>query len=117
MNTKELNVKLRKARIEAGVKQEEIGNYLGLPVSAISVIEKGTRRVTVQELAKFATFYAKPIEWFFHDEKTEVNHRRWYDSDAALVEALDLLQKAPVKYQKSCAHAIIGFLKDSGLVK
>lgn len=116
MNKKELSRKLRIARIESGLKQEEIANHMGLPISAISMIEKGTRKVDVIELSKFAKFYAKPIEWFFYGEKKESN-RRWYDNDKKLAEALKLLQKAPLKYQKSCACAIIGFLKESGLIK
>ena len=96
MNRLELSKKLKIARIESGLKQEEIAKLMGLPISAISVIEKGTRKVDVIELTKFAAFYAKPIEWFFHGD----NH-----------------ENSPVKYQKSCACAIIGFLKESGLIK
>ncbi len=116
MNRLELSKKLKIARIESGLKQEEIAKLMGLPISAISVIEKGTRKVDVIELTKFAAFYAKPIEWFFHGDNHE-NYRRWYDKDKKLAEAIKLLQKAPVKYQKSCACAIIGFLKESGLIK
>ncbi len=116
MNRKELSKKLKRARIESGLKQEEIAKLMNLPISGISVIEKGNRKVDVLELIKFAEFYSKPVEWFFKNE-TQTNFRRWYDKDTKLSEAFDLLQKAPVKYQKSCACAIIGFLKESGLVK
>ncbi len=116
MNRLDLSKKLKIARIESGLKQEEIAELMHLPISAISVIEKGTRKVEVIELVKFAEYYSKPIEWFFHDEEHE-NYRRWYDKDKKLAEALKLLKKAPVKYQKSCACAIIGFLKESGLIK
>ncbi len=116
MNRKELSKKLKKARIESGLKQEEIAELMNLPISGISVIEKGNRKVDVLELIKFAEFYSKPVEWFFRDD-TQTNYRRWYDKDDKLAEAFELLQKAPVKYQKSCACAIIGFLKESGLVK
>lgn len=116
MNRKELSKKLKQARIDSGLKQEEIAALMNLPISGISVIEKGNRKVDVLELIKFAEYYAKPIEWFFHDE-IQTNYRRWYDKDEKLAEAISLLQKAPVKYQKSCACAIIGFLKESGLIK
>ena len=116
MNRKELSKKLRIARIESGLKQEEIAELMNLPISGISVIEKGTRKVDVIELLKFAEYYKKPVEWFFYDDN-QTNYRRWYDKDAKLSEAINLLQKAPIKYQKSCACAIIGFLKESGLVK
>lgn len=116
MNRKDLSKKLKIARIESGLKQEEIAELMNLPISGISVIEKGTRKVDVIELIKFAQYYNKPVEWFFYsDEHTD--SRRWYDKDAKLSEAINLLQKAPIKYQKSCACAIIGFLKESGLIK
>lgn len=116
MNKIDLSKKLRIARIESGLKQEEIAELMSLPISAISVIEKGTRKVNVIELIKFAEYYSKPVEWFFY-EKEQTNYRRWYDKDKKLSEAMDLLQKAPIKYQKSCAYAIIGFLKESGLTR
>ena len=116
MNRKDLSKKLKIARIESGLKQEEIAELMNLPISGISVIEKGTRKVDVIELIKFAQYYNKPVEWFFYsDEHTD--SRRWYDKDAKLSEAINLLQKAPIKYQKSCACAPIGFLKESGLIK
>lgn len=116
MNRTELSKKLKIARIESGLKQEEIADLMNLPISAISVIEKGTRKVEVIELIKFAEFYSKPVEWFFN-EKGPTNYRRWYDKDKKLSEAIDLLHNAPIKYQKSCAYAIIGFLKESGLTR
>lgn len=116
MNKKELSKKLKTARIEAGLKQEEIAAHMGLPISAISMIENGTRKVDVIELSKIASFYAKPVEWFLYGDSRE-SDRRWYDNDKKLSEALKLLKRAPLKYQKSCACAIIGFLKESGLIK
>lgn len=116
MNRKELSRRLKLARIESGLKQEEIASLMNLPISGISVTEKGTRKVDVIELLKFAKYYNKPVEWFLHEDN-EQNSRRWYDNDPKLTEAINLLKKAPIKYQKSCACAIIGFLKESGLLK
>ena len=62
MNRKELSKKLKRARIESGLKQEQIAQLMNLPVSGISVIEKGTRKVDVIELIKFAEFYSNPVE-------------------------------------------------------
>ncbi len=116
MDRKELSLKLKQARIEAGLKQEDIAKLMKLPISAISVIENGKRNVDVVELVKFADFYSKPVEWFFYSSVPE-DQRRWYDKDGKLAEAVELLRRAPLRYQKSCAYAIIGFLKDSGLMK
>ena len=115
MDRKKFCHKLRKARIEAGLKQEHVAKHLNLPISAISVMESGTRKVDVFELMLLSEFYNKPIEWFFH-EHNSVQKRRWYDLDPVLSEAVDLMRQAPTKLQKSAAYAIIGFLKQGGFV-
>lgn len=107
--------KLRRARQEAGLKQEHVAKHLNLPISAISVMESGARKVDVFELAKIAKFYDKPIEWFFHEHNAAFK-RRWYDLDPVLSEAVELLRKAPTKMQRSAAYGIIGFLKQGGIV-
>lgn len=107
--------KIKQARIEAGLKQEDVARMMNLPISAISVIEAGTRKIDVFELIKLAEFYNKPIEWFFHEHNPLVK-RRWYDLDPVLSESIDLLRKAPAKLQRSAAFGIIGFLKQGGFV-
>jgi len=44
MDRKKFCQKLRKARIEAGLKQEDVAKYMNLPISAISVMESGARK-------------------------------------------------------------------------
>lgn len=107
--------KLKKARLEAGLKQEHAAKHMNLPISAISVMESGARKVDVFELYKLAELYNKPIEWFFH-EHNSLYKRRWYDLDPVLSEAVELLRQAPSKLQRSAAYGIIGFLKQGGFV-
>lgn len=107
--------KLKIARQDSGLKQEHVAKYLNLPISAISVMESGARKIDVFELEKLAELYEKPIEWFFH-EHNPMYKRRWYDLDPILSEAVDLLRKAPTKLQRSAAYGIIGFLKQGGFV-
>jgi transcriptional regulator with XRE-family HTH domain len=115
MDRKKFCMKLRKARIEAGLKQEEVAKYMGLPISAISVMESGARRVDVFELSKLADCYKKPVEWFFHEHIENHPKRRWYDLDPILSESVELLRKAPTKLQRSAAYGMIGFLKNPEL--
>ncbi len=115
MDKKKFCEKLKTARIEAGYKQEHVAKHMNLPISAISVMESGSRKIDVFELKKLADFYNKPIEWFFHEHKT-FYRRRWYDLDPILSEAVDLLRQAPSKMQISAAYGIIGFLKKGGFV-
>ncbi len=115
MDRKKFCGKLKRARIEAGLKQEDVAKFMDLPISAISVMESGSRKIDVFELIKLAGFYNKPIEWFFH-EHNNLNRRRWYDLDPILSESVELLRKAPSKLQRSAAYGIIGFLKQGGFV-
>lgn len=108
--------RLRQARLESGLKQESVAKFMNLPISAISIIESGSRKVDVFELLKLAELYNKPVEWFLNEGKKH-QKRRWYDKDPLVAEAIALMQIAPVKYKKSTAHAIIGFLKKGSLVK
>lgn len=104
--------KLKQARVEAGLKQEDVAKHMNLPISAISVMESGVRKIDVFELLKLADYYNKPVEWFFHEHNDNLK-RRWYDLDPVLSEAVELLRQAPTRLQKSAASGIIGFLKQA----
>ena len=115
MNKEIFCEKLKRARQEAGLKQEHVAKHMNLPISAISVMESGARKVDVFEIKKLADFYDKPVEWFFHVHNS-TQKRRWYDLDPTLSEAVELLRAAPTKLQKSAAYGIIGFLKQGGFI-
>jgi len=55
---------LRKAREDAGFRQEDVAQKLGKPQSYISKIERGERRVDVVELKAFARVYKKSLDYF-----------------------------------------------------
>lgn len=55
---------LRKARIEVGLRQEDVAQKLNKPQSYISKIERGERRIDVVELKAFAQLYKKPLDYF-----------------------------------------------------
>jgi transcriptional regulator with XRE-family HTH domain len=56
--------RLRQARQDAGLTQEEVASRLGKPQSFVSKCESGERRVDVIELVRFASIYGKPLEFF-----------------------------------------------------
>lgn len=56
--------KLKRARRDAGLKQEEVAARLGKPQSYVSKVELAERRIDPPELARFAEIYGKPIDWF-----------------------------------------------------
>ena len=66
-----LRVKLRIARIEAGLTQVEVAGHLGKPQSFVSKIEAGERRVGFLELQLLARIYGKPLSHFEDETLTQ----------------------------------------------
>lgn len=56
--------RLKQARLDAGLSQEEVARRLGISQSIVSRAESGDRRVDVIELLAFAELYCKPLEFF-----------------------------------------------------
>ena len=61
---KEIIERLKKARLESGLSQQEVADKLGKPQSYISKIESGERRLDVAEIKKFAVIYKKDVSLF-----------------------------------------------------
>lgn len=56
--------RLRKARELLNVSQQFVAEQTGIPRSAISDVERGTRRVDSLELKRLAAVYRMPVEYF-----------------------------------------------------
>ena len=56
--------KLRKARLEAGLRQIDVSKKLKRTQSYVSRVEMGEQRLDVLELKKFAQLYKKDINYF-----------------------------------------------------
>ena len=56
--------KLRAARLEADLTQQDVARALRKPQSFVSKCESGERRVDVVELERFARLYGKGLEDF-----------------------------------------------------
>ena len=57
-----LGSRLKEAREYRGYSQEEVAQHLGLPRSAISLMESGSRRVGALELRRLANLYQTTME-------------------------------------------------------
>lgn len=68
---KALGNRLREAREYLGFSQEEVANYLGVPRTALTSIEAGTRKVDALELKKLASLYKRPVAHFTGEDVGE----------------------------------------------
>lgn len=59
-----LGERLKQAREYMGLKQEDVAKSLGIPRSALSNVEAGTRKVDAIELSRLAKLYQRPLAWF-----------------------------------------------------
>lgn len=58
--------RLKEARIDTGLSQQDVADKLGKPQSYISKIESGERRLDVAEMKKFASIYKKNVSFFIN---------------------------------------------------
>jgi transcriptional regulator with XRE-family HTH domain len=58
--------KLRKARLEAGLRQIDVAKKLKRTQSYVSRVEVGEQRLDILELKKFAGLYKKDINYFIN---------------------------------------------------
>lgn len=75
--------RLREAREYLNLSQQFVADQTGLPRSAISDIERGTRRVDSLELKQLAALYRRPMAFFLGDE----------DESAEIVVATEALAR------------------------
>lgn len=82
MNTEhkriEIASRLKEARKMAGLSQSQIAKLLNMHRPSISEIEAGNRRVSAEELSKFADIYDVTVSWLIGDtdEELEINDPR-----------------------------------------
>jgi len=68
---KTLGERLREAREYLGFSQDEVATFLGVPRSALSLMETGQRKVDALELKKLAGLYKRPVGYFTGEEAEE----------------------------------------------
>ncbi|HAG79791.1 MAG TPA: Zn peptidase [Cyanobacteria bacterium UBA12227] len=81
MNYAELGRRIRIAREEALLSQDAVAQHLGLPRSAVSLIESGKRKVDTLELEKFSRLVGKSILFFFNEASSTLETSELEDYD------------------------------------
>ncbi len=64
----QLALRLREAREFTNLSQQFVAEQTGIPRSAISDIERGTRRVESLELKRLAALYRMPVDYLLDNE-------------------------------------------------
>lgn len=64
-----LGERLRNTRDYLGMSQQHVSDMTGIPRSAVSDIERGSRRVDSLELKKLARLYMRPVSYFLAKEE------------------------------------------------
>lgn len=95
-------VRLRQAREYAGLSQGQVAKLLDLHRPTITEIEAGRRRVTAEELSKFAEIYDVEVTWLL-DEDSNIN-----DKDMATIE---LAARELSKLKKEDRKAVINLVR------
>jgi transcriptional regulator with XRE-family HTH domain len=58
--------KLKKARIDSGLDQNDVAELLGSTQSYISKVESGQRKIDIIQLKLFARIYKKTLRYFIN---------------------------------------------------
>ena len=66
--TEPIPARLRRARMESGLTQEQVGERAGLARNSISRYESGSAFPSQLAMNMLAALYDKPYEWFFGEE-------------------------------------------------
>jgi transcriptional regulator with XRE-family HTH domain len=68
----EMARRLKEAREYLELPQDEVARELGVPRTAISLIESGQRKVEALELQKLARLYQRPVGYFTGEESSDI---------------------------------------------
>jgi len=63
--------RIKQARTERGLTQQDLANHLGRTAAAISELERGKVQVSASDLYQIAQLLNKPIEYFYGEEYGE----------------------------------------------
>lgn len=92
---KRLGLRLKCARLDMNLKQEELADLMGISQAVVSNIENGLTTIDVPNLPLWATALNKPIMYFYEDESADWQQR-----------AMDILRMFPENQIEFVLHML-----------
>ncbi len=96
---KSLGQRIRQAREQHGLSQEEFADLISRDQRAVSEYENGKRKITVTELPRFAEALAMPLAYFYEEaialddlDHTLLQAFHQLPDDGARQEAIDMMR-------------------------
>lgn len=100
------SARLKEAREYRGFSQEEVALHLGVPRTAISLMESGSRRVSALELLRLAKLYQTTMEYLTGHEQDE-----FYGQDDSQPESIQLVARAAAELSPSDHKEVLRFVE------
>ena len=82
-----VGLRIRTARLAAGLSQERLGNELGVTFQQVQKYEKGSNRVGASRLSNAAKILSVPVSFFFENDERD-NSGKADNGLLAMTEAL-----------------------------
>ena len=83
-----VGLRIRAARLAAGLSQERLGHQLGVTFQQVQKYEKGSNRVGASRLSNAAKVLSVPVSFFFENEAGSDKSPKANDGLLAITEAL-----------------------------
>jgi transcriptional regulator with XRE-family HTH domain len=83
-----VGLRIRTARLAAGLSQERLGNELGVTFQQVQKYEKGSNRVGASRLSNAAKILSVPVSFFFENDERGDNSGKADNGLLAMTEAL-----------------------------
>jgi transcriptional regulator with XRE-family HTH domain len=83
-----VGLRIRAARLAAGLSQERLGNELGVTFQQVQKYEKGSNRVGASRLSDAAKVLSVPVSFFFENDAGSDKTPKVNDGLLAITEAL-----------------------------
>jgi transcriptional regulator with XRE-family HTH domain len=91
--------RLRAARLQSGLSQGQVAKLLGLHRPTISELEAGRRKVSAEEVSRFAALYNVSVPWLMKLESEMPN------------PAVELAARELAKLKKEDLNTVLNVLK------